>query len=98
MLENVIIQTCFTVRGSSSRLKGSVKIVRKPFLLPKTTSVNGRSPTCDRHHYVIEYKNRDCQTNVTKNELFDTIISFEDSQEKCFSISSADPAGFFTPM
>lgn len=38
--------TCFTMKGSSATLKGSVKIVRKPFLFPYTTSVKGRSPTC----------------------------------------------------
>lgn len=38
-------QTCLTTNVSPETPKGSVKIVRKPLRFPKTTSVNGRSPT-----------------------------------------------------
>lgn len=39
------------MNGSSATLKGSVKIVRKPFLFPYTISVKGRSPTCQEHNF-----------------------------------------------
>lgn len=59
-------QTCFTMNGSSATLKGSVKIVRKPFLFPYTISVKGRSPTCQEHNFNVSATTESKESKHTK--------------------------------